>query len=182
MSTPDYFERLGLPRRFPLDPNTVEREYLSRSRELHPDYHQTGSTADRRASLELTASLNEAYVTLRDPFRRAEYLMRLLGGPTAQQEKNLDQSFLMEMMDIREQIEAVDATGSGLEEIETQLTDRLAGAADRLADLFAPVETDRPSNSSRTERLLQIRKLLNAVKTMQSLLRDVATKAGQSVQ
>jgi molecular chaperone HscB len=95
----DLFERLGLPRRFSVDPAAVERAYLARSREIHPDYHATADAAERKASLDDTAALNEAYVTLTDPFRRAEYLMRLLGGPT---DKTQDQTFLMEMMETRE--------------------------------------------------------------------------------
>lgn len=169
----DYFERLGLPRRFSVDPDAVEREYLARSRELHPDFHQTGAAAEQRASLELTAALNEAYVTLRDPFRRADYLLRLLGGPTAQQEKNLDQAFLMEMMDLRERIEEARASRQGLDAIEADLTDRLAGIANQLAARFVLIEGQPDSAPARADELVRVRRLLNAAKTMQSLLRDL---------
>ena len=33
-----HFERLGLPRRFRLDPAELERNYLAKSREVHPDF------------------------------------------------------------------------------------------------------------------------------------------------
>ena len=33
-----HFERLGLPRRFRLDAAELERNYLARSREVHPDF------------------------------------------------------------------------------------------------------------------------------------------------
>ncbi len=64
----DYFDRLGLPRRFSLDAAELERAYLARSRAIHPDYHLAGSDAELAASLELSAAVNEAYNTLRDPF------------------------------------------------------------------------------------------------------------------
>ena|SRR5579883_383050 len=169
----NYFERLGLPRRFSVDPAVVEREYLARSRELHPDFHHAGGSAEQRASLELTAALNEAYVTLRDPFRRAEYLLSLLGGPTAREEKNLDQVFLMEMMDLRERIEEAKGSGQGLAAIEDDLSARLAGLADRLADEFAGLEALPESAPERAGRLVRVRRHLNAAKTLQSLLRDV---------
>ena len=63
MEALSHFERLGLPRRFSLDPAQVEGNYLARSRELHPDYHHLGSTAQQRLSLEMSAALNEAYAT-----------------------------------------------------------------------------------------------------------------------
>jgi molecular chaperone HscB len=169
----ELFERLGLPRRFSVDPAVVEREYLARSRELHPDVHQIGSDVEQRASLELTAALNEAYVTLRDPFRRAEYLMKLLGGPTAQQEKNLDQAFLMEMMELRERIEEAKVSGHGIDELEADLSDRLADSANRLAAHFVRIEGISDAAPERVTELLNVRRILNAAKTIQSLLRDV---------
>src|SRR2546430_11551677 len=83
--TMDHFERLGLPRRFSLDAAAAERAYLARSRALHPDYHQLGSSAEQVASTALSAALNEAYATMKDPFKRAEDLLRLEGGLTGPQ-------------------------------------------------------------------------------------------------
>jgi molecular chaperone HscB len=155
----DLFERLGLPRRFSVDPAAVEREYLSRSRESHPDYHATADAAGRKTSLDDTATLNEAYVTLTDPFRRAEYLLRLLNGPT---DKSQDQAFLMEMMETREQIEEIRAAGGSVEDIERGLRARLASIAAGFEAKF-----------DRTD-LAGVRKDLNAAKTLQSLLRDLS--------
>src|SRR5919108_5265898 len=102
--TMDHFQRLGLPRRFSLDAAALEREYLARSRALHPDYHQLGSSAEQAASVELSAALNEAYTTLKDPFKRAEYLLRLEGGPSASELKDMPPEFLEEMLDLRMEI------------------------------------------------------------------------------
>src|SRR5262249_27092231 len=107
MSDANHFERLGLPRRFLLDQAEFERQYLARSRALHPDFHQIGSTGEQSASLELTARLNEAYATLRDPFKRAEYLMTLEGGPTAGEIKEMPPEFLEEMLELRMEIEEI---------------------------------------------------------------------------
>ena len=37
--------------------------------------------------MDQSASLNDAYATLKQPFRRAEYLMELEGGPSAAEHK-----------------------------------------------------------------------------------------------
>jgi molecular chaperone HscB len=78
----NHFERLGIPRRFSVDLSDLERAYLTLSRSVHPDYHLAGSDNDLAASLDLSASLNESYNILRDPFARAEYLLSLEGGPS----------------------------------------------------------------------------------------------------
>jgi molecular chaperone HscB len=112
MTTQDFFHRLGLPRRFALDPAALEREYLARSRAVHPDYHAAGPTADLAASTDLSAALNEAYTTLRDPFTRADYLLTLAGGPPAAEHKQVPQAFLAEMLELRERVEEVRAAGT----------------------------------------------------------------------
>src|SRR6478735_7752999 len=101
----DYYARLGLPRRFVVDAAALERAYLAHSRAVHPDYHAAGAAGDLAASTELSAAVNEAYNTLRDPFARADYLLGLLGGPPASQEKGVDAAFLAEVMDLRERVE-----------------------------------------------------------------------------
>ena len=167
----DHFERLGLPRRFSVDLAAVEREYLARSRQSHPDFYQLGTAAEQHASLQSSAGLNEAYITLKDPFRRAEYLLQLLGGPTVQTEKNLDQAFLMEMMELRERIEEAQSTGNTqeLSSLENELLTRQSTQLDHIAGQFAKLESTPDPNPV----LVAIRRNLNAVKTIQSLLRDL---------
>src|SRR5262245_34125186 len=101
----DPFEVFGLPRRFAVADDEVEARYLARSRELHPDFHQLASASEQRAALEMTAALNEAYTTLRDPFRRAEALLYLEGGPSASEHKQMSPDFLEEMLELRMHIE-----------------------------------------------------------------------------
>jgi molecular chaperone HscB len=172
----DHFERLGLPRRFSVDPAAIEREYLARSRAVHPDFHQLGSAAEQRASLEQTAALNEAYLTLKDPFRRAEYLLSLHGGPTAQQEKNHDQDFLMEMMELRERIE--EAKGSGpcsedLNQVRVELEGWEENLIDRIKHALDTVDSLAADSTERSNSLTQIRHNLNALKTVRSLTREL---------
>lgn len=165
-----HFERLGLPGRFSVDPAVVEREYLARSREAHPDFHGLASTEEQRASLERSAALNEAYLTLKDWFRRAEYLLTLHGGPNAQKEKNLDQAFLMEMMDVRDRIEDAAGNTPTLTVIENELRSREAEFRQRIADSFTVIESSPADGAT---ELVAVRRMLNAVKTIRSLLRDL---------
>lgn len=155
----DHFERLGLPRRFSLDPTALEAAYLDRSRAVHPDFHHAGSGGERAASEALTAAVNEAYTTLKDPFRRAEHLLALLGGPTATDVKDIPPAFLMEMMDLREEIERADAEGKVKHESD---------AKKRLEAIFAGLvpRFDRGE-------LVVIRKELNAAKYLKGILRDL---------
>jgi molecular chaperone HscB len=75
----DYFTFLGLPRRLRLDPAELEQRFRTLSRQFHPDYFYNASPAERRASLERSSYLNDAYRTLKQPTARVEYLLQLEG-------------------------------------------------------------------------------------------------------
>jgi len=174
---PTHFERLGLPKRFALDVQEIERNYLARSRESHPDFHRMASSAEQRASLEQSAALNEAYATLREPFRRAEYLLQLQGGPTAAEHKEMTPAFLEEMLDLRMEIEdmreAGDRHAPSVVAMEHQLNKRRDNLIGDLACRFAHVESPSAAEGTRRDLLLQIRQTLNAARYIQGLLRDL---------
>jgi molecular chaperone HscB len=170
MPDSSHFERLGLPRRFALDAAVLERNYLARSREVHPDH-----AGNDRASLEASAALNESYTVLRDPFRRADYLLTLAGGPSAAEQKQAAPEFLEEMLDLRMQIEELKhSTDQGRrDKLEVQLSARrdalLAEAGKRLDEL--PVLA--PDDAHGRGLLARTRQDLNATKYIQGLLRDL---------
>jgi molecular chaperone HscB len=158
-----HFERLGLPWRFSLHRDDLERAYLERSRESHPDFHTLASPDEQAESLSRTAALNEAYLTLKDPFRRAEYLLHLLGGPTASQHKQMPQAFLMEMMDLREQLEEAQRNLPELDKLELALEQR----SDSLLQEIERELSREPVDPVR------VRERLNAAKVVRGLLRDL---------
>ena len=75
----DYFAFLGVPRKLNLDAADLEQRFRALSRQFHPDYFYNATPAERRASLERSSYLNDAYRTLRNPIARAEYLLGLEG-------------------------------------------------------------------------------------------------------
>ena len=122
----DHFDRLGLPRQFQLDRDALESSYLDLSRQVHPDRFVGGSTAEQREAMERSAALNGAYQVLRDPVRRAEYLLSLRGVDLDAHDgaPTMDQAFLMEMIERRERLESSrgdpDALDRYLGEIEEE--------------------------------------------------------------
>ncbi len=59
--------------------NDLEQRYRALSRQFHPDYFYNASPAERRASLERSSYLNDAYRTLKNQAGRVEYLLKLEG-------------------------------------------------------------------------------------------------------
>src|ERR1700736_4539783 len=75
----DFFSFLGLPRKLRIDMSDLEQRYRALSRQFHPDYFYNAAPAERRAALEKSSYLNDAYRTLRQPIARVEYLLQLEG-------------------------------------------------------------------------------------------------------
>ena len=106
----DAFGLLGLPARFDLDPQLIERAFFDRSKELHPDRFAGAPAGERVAALAKATALNDAYKTLKKPVPRAEYLLARAGVTIGDNER-LDPTFLMEILELREELAEARAAG-----------------------------------------------------------------------
>ncbi|MBS0319726.1 MAG: Fe-S protein assembly co-chaperone HscB [Proteobacteria bacterium] len=77
--TRNHFELFGLPRAFAVDTDALESAYRALQHDTHPDRHAHAGDAERRAALQSSARVNEAYRTLRNPVERGRYLLALAG-------------------------------------------------------------------------------------------------------
>ncbi|MCC6969049.1 MAG: DnaJ domain-containing protein [Phycisphaerales bacterium] len=106
----DAFDLLGLAPAFDLDRSVIDRAFLARAVSVHPD--MAGGDSEAEA---LSARLNDAKRALLDPETRANLLLARLGGPSADREKSLPSTLLMEVMEAREGIDAARASGDSAE-------------------------------------------------------------------
>jgi molecular chaperone HscB len=106
----DYFAFMGLPRRLSLDAAELERRFRTLSRQFHPDFFYNATTAERRASLERSSYLNDAYRTLKDPISRLQYVLQLEGlaasGP-AEATKQVPPALLEEVFALNEELDEI---------------------------------------------------------------------------
>jgi molecular chaperone HscB len=130
----DYFTLLGLPAEFNLDLAALESAYFREQRVSHPDRFVGKPAAERQAALSRSVEINEAYNHLKDPLKRAQYLLHLQGievGTEADSVKP-SASLLMETMELRERIEeAAPEELSALEDSLAHMTAQAINAIDR---------------------------------------------------
>jgi molecular chaperone HscB len=146
----DYFAFLGIPRRLNLDVSELERRFRALSRQFHPDYFYNASPAERRASLERSSYLNDAYRTLHNPVARVEYLLGLEGFAPRQAETGegtpkVPAELLEEVFALNEELDEVRALRGG-------------GAAPevwraRLERARAPIEARRAAHEAELQDL-----------------------------
>jgi molecular chaperone HscB len=141
---------------------------------VHPDYARTG--AEQAASLELSSELNQAYRTLQDPFARAEYLLRVDGGPEAAAHKTLPAEFLAEMLEAREEIELARDDPRRIEALEARFETRFEKLMSAIAAEFGRLEQPPSEAPERSKVHLKIREVLNAAKYVRGLLNDIRSE------
>jgi molecular chaperone HscB len=108
----DYFAFVGLPRRLAIDPADLEKRFRTLSRQFHPDYFYNAPPSERRASLERSSYLNDAYRTLRNPVSRLEYLLNLEGlAPKGPEEasRQVPPALLEEVFALNEELDEIRA-------------------------------------------------------------------------
>jgi molecular chaperone HscB len=102
----NFFELFELPVTFDLDSADLLRRYRELQVRVHPDRHAAGTDQERRLAVQMTAMINEAYQTLRDPVRRGRYLLGLQGVDTGEEtDTAMAPAFLMDQMELREALE-----------------------------------------------------------------------------
>jgi len=101
----NYFSFFKLPIKFHLDLNKLENKFYELSRKFHPDFFSQASEQERRYSNEHTSMLNDAYRTLKDPIKRANYFLTLQGFKAIGQNTKTPPDLLAEIFELNEQIE-----------------------------------------------------------------------------
>jgi molecular chaperone HscB len=143
----DPFEVLGLERGYSLDVESLEKRYFEEQKKTHPDRFTLASGAEKEDALKKSTALNQAYLLLKDPLLRAEFLLKAKGVEPLSQ----DPLFLGEVMMWNEQLEAGEDLSSELRHEEEQLFKNLGTAFE---------EEDDESARISLYRLTYVRKML----------------------
>jgi molecular chaperone HscB len=140
----NHFELFGLVPAFAVEGEALERSYREIQSKVHPDRFAHAGDAERRASLQWTTRVNEAYRTLKDPVQRARHILELHGVDVAFETNTaMPPEFLMQQMELRETLEeakdaeALDALRSDLKRENQSLEKAIAEAIDVKKDYTA---------------------------------------------
>jgi molecular chaperone HscB len=149
----NHFELFGLAPAFALESEALDHSYREIQSKVHPDRFAHAGDAERRASLQLTTRVNEAYRTLKDPVQRAKHILDLHGVDVAfETNTQMPSDFLMQQLELREALEsaigkkdasALDALRSGLSDSRKGLERQIAEAIDGRKDYAAAAQLVR---------------------------------------
>ena len=149
----DYFTFFNLPLQFHVDTNELERRFYDLSRKFHPDFFSNATPEEQRYSMDRASRLNDAYRTLKDSWKRAAYLLEIVGMPASERKSQTPPDLLAEIFELNEQMEELRAAKQGKDtgkisrlqtevlEMEQMLKARAQQLAQKLAQLFAEWQT-----------------------------------------
>lgn len=100
----NYFEFYGLRESFEIDADMLKERFYEFSKKFHPDYFAGEDEASQKDALEKSTMNNNAYAALGSADKRREYILRLHGLIDEKAKEAVPQDFLMEMMDINEEL------------------------------------------------------------------------------
>lgn len=135
----NHFELFHLPQRFSVDMMALDQAYHEVQNRVHPDKFSNATDTEKRVAMQWATRANEAYQTLKNPFKRAAYLCEL-NGVDLQTESNtaMPRDFLMHQMEWREALEDAKAARdiNALEKLEAELRETRKAKIAHLGELL----------------------------------------------
>lgn len=177
-SSEDYFAFFGLERKLQIDNGALQKRFYELSRQWHPDRFSRRPLEEQNQALEATSLLNDGYRTLKDPVKRAEYLLGQEGFPIGEQRsKNVPPELLEEVFELNMLLEELrtgdDSQKPQLHQARENFTRMLSQVDRQLEVLFAKYDEATPESETGKQALHEIRGALNRRRYIENLIRDV---------
>ncbi len=193
----DYFTCLGLSRLLNIDLGVLEGKYYELSRVFHPDFFQNKTETEQAISLRNSALLNTAYRTLKDPIRRAEYLIQLEAGSAKDIRTSPPADLFEEILALQEDLEEFRSASPGqnpehMEALRTRLKAdretlerRQREMERRLSELFTAwdnlqsrKEPDDHAGGEKAAVLKEMREILSNRTYLRNIVNDMVATIG----
>jgi molecular chaperone HscB len=172
------FLLLGIAPGFALDEKQLQKKLFSATRRMHPDFFGGAAPEERALAERNTAELNSAHRLLSNDYRRADWLLRSLGGPDEKAEREMPRAFLMEVLEWNEALEAARESQPGsperaaLASLGTELRGRRSEVIGRAGDAIDTALSDDAAERD-AAALTEVRRLLNAVRYLDRALDEM---------
>ncbi len=169
----NYFELYELPVSFAPDQALVKKKYYALSKKYHPDFYANESESVQEEVLNLSTENTKAYQILSNPAKIIEYVLQLKEVLQEGEQYALPQEFLMEMMEVNEQLMDLqfDPNPSILEKVKREITVFEESLNRELNQLISGFET--LDNDHQQVKLVKIKDLYYRAKYLARLKETV---------
>ena len=167
----NYFEIFGLPVNYAVDQELLADRFLDLQKQVHPDRFAAGTDQEKRLAMQWTTLVNTANETLRVPLPRAIYLLKL-SGIELEHNPTLPPEFLMDQIDLREELVSIEEGEGNLEELDS-FRKKMVQVINKVQSEFKESLDDDTSKAERLVYELQfLSKLMVSVNRLEEKLLD----------
>lgn len=166
----NYFELFEIPVQLRVDSKALAEKFFELSRKYHPDYFINKENKDQAEALEKSALLNKAYKTFQNPDETIKYVLQLKGLLEEEEKYELPPDFLMEVLEINEQLMDVEDDPELKARMETQVENLQSEIYEPVKEI---VEHYQEGVTSEKE-LLQVKAYYYKKKYLQRIRRQLA--------
>ena len=149
------FELYQIPLSFNPDKGLVKQQYFQLSRKYHPDFISNGTDEEKEEALQTSSLVNNAYKIFNNQDETIKYVLQLKGFLQEEEKYALPNDFLMEMMELNEEL--MDAK---MEEDKATIDNCQSSIVNYQSKIYEPVKEIIESNiesDTPQERLLQVK-------------------------
>lgn len=166
----NYFELFDIPVQLRVDAGQLAPRFFELSRKFHPDYFINESPEVQQEALDNSAMLNRAWKTFQQPDETLKYVLQLKGLLEEEEIFKLPPDFLMEVMEINEQL----MDGTADKAAVTASIDNIQ------KDIYGPVKEIVEGGAGADlseEKLLQVKVYYYKKKYLDRIRKQVAKKS-----
>ncbi len=153
----NHFELFGLPVILKIDKSKLAQKYFELQKRYHPDFFTQGTEHEQEQALEMSSQLNKALKIFKHEEETIKYVLQLKGLLEEEEKYQLPPAFLMEMMELNEELS--ENSAQQISEIEKMLYSEVQ-----------PIIENYNDEISKTADLLKLKEYYYKKKYLQRIL------------
>lgn len=169
----DYFTLFGLTPNYSVNMQQLAMRFQELQRQFHPDKYASRPQAEQLLAVNQSATINQAWQTLRHPLLRAEYLLLLNGFDLANEQHTVrDTAFLMEQLELREELDGIEqsADHARLDTFAAHVTAMVKTRSAQMVEELDRLQWEQAADTVRKLRFLD--KLQHHIEQLEEKLSD----------
>jgi molecular chaperone HscB len=149
----EYFQLFEIPVKFKVDKQILRKKFFELSSKWHPDRFAASNSKEQELALEKSAMLNKAYKTLTNEDETINYILQKKGVLETDEKYALQPEFLMEMMDLNDELPEALAD----ENNKAALMKKLRSILDELHEEVEPIIDNYDEGGTMQNDLLKVK-------------------------
>jgi molecular chaperone HscB len=153
----NYFELFNIPVSLKVEKNSLAQKYFELQKKYHPDFFTQATEYEQAEALERSSQINKALKVLKNEMETIKYVLQLKGLLEEEEKYQLPPAFLMEVMELNEEL-----TENSQQQINSLET-----------EIYAPVKDiieNFKDSSTSTGELLKVKEYYYKKKYLQRIL------------